>query len=99
MSHYFPRSLNSVPNTALNSLGSTNVLLLLCFFIDAALMQARKELAKTVSFSDKHQDGSKAAAAAAAPAQAGATAAVTLGSAYEKVSTTYTSLRCGTAPV
>ena len=99
LSDYFPRSLHSAPNTVLyNLLGSTNVLSLPCFFTDAAFMQARKELAKAVSFSDKHQDGSKAAAAAAAaaPAQAGATADVTLGSAYEKVSTTHTGLTCNT---
>ena len=68
------------------------LLLLPCTVIAVALTQARKELAKSVSFSDKHQDSAKAAAADAAPAQAGATAAVTLGSAYEKVSTTHLDL-------
>lgn len=52
------------------------------------VLQGRKELTKAVSFhSDAHPEDSKAAAAAAAP-QAGATAAVTLGSAYVKVSCT-----------
>ncbi len=61
----------------------------LLIVMSSYLLQSRKELTKSVSFhSDTHPEDGKAAAAAAAAPQAGATAAVTLGSAYVKVNCT-----------